>query len=233
MSVHDGLITLHLLLLTYWLGADLGVFYASRFVLRPELSVQTRTVVARIMHVLDVSPRICLVLFLPSGIALIAEHPLGRATFGGGVRQAALWLLSLAWLGLVLADYRLQGAGVGRLVRRVDLAVRYALVAVLLGAAAYTVLVPAPFGVSSNPDWLGLKVGAYALAIACGIAIRARLRPFGVAFAELSRSGSSPAVEAALAGSLRSAIPFVLVIWALVLAAAVLGVAQPGSTWSG
>ena len=225
-------ILLHVLLLTYWLGADLGVFYASRFVLRPDLSVQTRAVVLKIMGALDMSPRACLVLFLPSGITLMAESPYDTSLFGGW-KLAAAWLLSLGWLALVIADYRMAESRVSALIKRADLTIRYVLVAGLLAVSIYTVTAAEPFGVTTNPKWLGLKVGCYALAMACGIAIRLSLRPFPPAFALLLSSGSTLDVESALRSSLRRSIPFVLAIWALVVTAAALGVFKPGAHLGG
>jgi hypothetical protein len=42
-------------------------------------------------------------------------------------------------------------------------------------------------------------------------------------------SGSTPEVEAAIGGSMRSAVPWVYSIWVLVLVAAFLGVVKPGA----
>ncbi|GGM45834.1 hypothetical protein ACFFX1_22165 [Dactylosporangium sucinum] len=230
MTLHSALVLLHLMLLTYWLGADLGVFYSSRFVLRPDLSVQARTIALRIMSWLDMSPKICLVLFLPSGVSLIASHPLGKDFAGWPV--AAVWVASLVWLGLLLADHWLHGNALGALVRRLDLVARCIVIVVMLGAAAYTFVNPAPFGADSDPRWLGAKVGLYAIAVACGVGIRMMLLPFGPAFGRIASGGSDPEAEATLARSMRRSIPFVLVIWACVFGAALLGVFKPGSTWT-
>lgn len=229
MTLHDVLVLVHLLLFVYWLGADLGVFYASRFVLRSDLTMQARSVVLRIMDWLDMSPRICLVLFLPSGVSLMANHPLGRDVFAGWP-VALVWILSLVWLGLVIADHKLRGQALGTLVRRVDLLVRIVVVVALLAVAAYAFVAPKPFGADSNPRWLAAKVGLYAIAIACGVAIRITLRPFGPAFARL-RAGGGSEDEAVLTRSMRHSIPFVLAIWVCVALAAALGVAKPGSAW--
>lgn len=52
-----------------------------------------------------------------------------------------------------------------------------------------------PFGLTTNSRWLAVKIGCYALAIACGVAIRLQLRSFAPAFSQLTASGSTPEVE--------------------------------------
>ena len=222
-------IILHLVLFCYWLGADLGVFYASRFVIRPDLSVQARGTVLKVMDFVDMSPRIAMALFLPSGVSLMAASDFGRAIFGGWPLVLA-WVGGLCWLALVLLDHKRPAGSLGRLIHRTDLGVRFALVAGLLGVSIYTAVVDKPFGVSTNPTWLAGKVGAYALCIACGLGIRLRFAPFSPAWAALLRDGSSPEVEARIRSSVRGTLPYVYAIWALVLVAAILGVAKPGST---
>jgi putative copper export protein len=227
--MHDLAIVLHLILFAYWLGGDLGVFYASRFVTRPDLSAEARGVATRVMDVVDMSPRICLVLILPSGVTLMAASDYGRDIFGGWP-LVAVWVAALAWLALVIADHRRRPDRLGALVHRTDLVIRFVLVLGLCGTAVYAFAAARPFGVTTNPDWLAGKVAAYALCIACGLAIRIRVAPFGPAWTELVRTGSSPEVEARIRSSVRGTLPFVYAIWTLVVVAAVLGVVQPGST---
>ena len=226
--MYDLALLLHVLLLTYWLGADLGVFYSSRYVLKPELGNEARATALRIMSWLDVSPRLCLVLFLPSGVTLMALDDYGRDIFQGWP-LGAVWLASAVWFGLVLADHVMHGSPLQATVKRLDLLARFAVVTGLLGAAAYTVVVDEPFGVQTNPKWLGYKVGLYALAIASGIGIRFRLRPFGPAFAALMSSGSTPEVERDLRRSIVGSQPYVAAIWVCVVGAALLGLAKPGA----
>jgi hypothetical protein len=228
MTAHDLAIILHLLLFVYWLGADMGVFYASRFVTNPGLSTEARGVALKIVDFVDMAPRVCLVLILPSGVTLMATSSYGRDVFAGWP-VVAIWVAGLAWLALVLVDH-VRSDRLGRLVHRVDLVVRVGLVGGLLGVAGYTLAVDRPFGVTTHPAWLAGKVGAYALCIACGVAIRLRLTGFGPAWAQLLRNGSDQAVEDTLRRSLRGTLPFVYAIWGLVVVAAVLGVVQPGST---
>ncbi|WP_223838762.1 hypothetical protein [Saccharopolyspora pogona] len=222
-------IVLHLVLFAYWLGGDLGVFYASRFVIRPDLSPEARGVAVKVMEVVDMSPRICLVLFLPSGVTLMATSQYGRDIFGGWP-LAVVWVAGLCWLALVIADHRRRPGRTGTLVHRADLVVRAGLVVGLLGVAVYTALAAQPFGVPTTQVWLAWKVAAYAACIACGLAIRIRLAPFGPAWAALVRDGSSPDVERRIRASVRGVLPFVYAIWVLVFVAAFLGVLKPGST---
>lgn len=225
---YDAALLLHLLLLTYWLGADLGVFYSSRYVLRADLPPASRAVALRIMAWLDVTPRLCLVLFLPSGVTLMALDDYGRDTFSGWP-LVVVWVAGLGWLGLVLADHLMHDSPLHGLVRRLDLWVRFGVVAVLLAASSYALVAAAPFGAETNPKWLGAKVALYAIAIACGIAIRFRLRPFAPAFGQLMASGSTPDVERRVRGAIVGSQPYVATIWICVLGSAVLGVVKPGA----
>jgi hypothetical protein len=183
------------------------------------------------MDFVDMAPRICLVLILPSGVTLMAASEYGRDIFGGWP-LVAIWVAGLSWLGLVIADHHRRPDRLGVLVHRTDLVVRLVLVVGLLAVAGYAAVAARPFGVTTNPIWLAGKVAAYAVCIACGVAIRLRLAPFGPAWAALVAGGSSPDVERRLRKSVRGTLPFVYVIWALVVVAAVLGVVKPGSTVS-
>ena len=91
---------MHLLLLVYWLGADLGTFYASRFVANPALSPAARATAARIMLGIDIAPRLCMPLVLGSGVHLAALV---------GVLAPAMvvpaWGLALAWLAIKLLGF--------------------------------------------------------------------------------------------------------------------------------
>ncbi|MGW0808644.1 hypothetical protein [Nonomuraea sp. NPDC002799] len=229
---HGWWIVLHLVLFVFWLGGDLGVFYSSRYVLNPALSPQARATALGIMSGLDLGPKICLVLFLPSGVTLMALEPHGAELFG--VRLFPLWsvllvwVFALGWLALTVADHRTHGRF--PLVRRADWAIRLALIATIAGFAAYTLLADRPFGVTTDPRWLGGKLALYTLAIAAGLGIRLKLRPFGPAFGALSASGSTPELERTLRGSVDGCLPYVWTIWGSVLAAAVLGVLKPGAT---
>ncbi len=231
LNGYSAALFLHILLFVYWLGGDLGVFYSSRYILKRELSPETRAVAAKIMHGIDLAPRVCLVLFVPSGVTLMYYGPLGDLFFAPGWVLIPMWIGFLGWLAVAVLDYYRGGdTPQGRRLQVADLSVRYTLVVALLAVSAYTIFASEPFGVDTNPKWLGAKVAAYALCILMGVLIRRELRPFGPAFGALMTTGSTPEVERAIVGSIRRCEPYVFAIWALVVIAAVLGVVKPGST---
>jgi hypothetical protein len=224
-------IVLHVFLLVYWLGGDLGTFYSSRYVVKPELSVEARQTALKIMSFCDVFPRICLVLFLPSGLTLLGLHPLGEAYFGGW-RLLIIWALGGAWLWMVVTEYFSHGATSTKLtwIRRLDLWIRYAVVAGTISLGLATLITGGErWGVESNPRWLGAKVALYGTAVLAGVMIRRSLKPFGPAWVALVTTGSTPEVEADLHGSIHRSEIWVHVIWVAVIGAAILGVAKPGA----
>lgn len=209
---------LHLLMFVYWLGGDLGAFYAASLVTDRSLSADARLAAAKILNEVDMAPSTCLVLALPTGALLASSRgwwPLG---------MGAAWMIllaSLVWLALVWRQHRLQGSD--RWLRRIDLSIRWVLLLLLpaVGVAAITGVLPLPL-------FIALKLLILAGTIALGLGVRGVLGPYIVAFGELKKNGASPAVDEGLDWSLSRAKPMVLAIWALLLVAAILGITHVG-----
>lgn len=222
MPLDLGLLALvHVLLLVYWLGGDLGVFYSAGFLIKPELSVATRLTVMKILHFLDQAPRICLVLVMPVGTTLGLR---------GGYLQFdpmllwPIWIFSAAWLWMVLTLATRARTPLGQRVAKIDLVVRFVVIVALLAASLTSF---AGAGPATGSNWLAAKLLIYALLIANGLAIRVAFRPFGPAFGALVQNGSSPEVEATLARAVHRVRPVVLTLWFLLLVEAYLGLAKP------
>lgn len=230
LSMFTVAIVLHILLFVYWLGGDLGVYYSSRFILKPDLQPETRAVAAKIMLGCDMAPRFSLILFGASGVTLMYYGPLGDKFFLTGWMLALVWIGTLTWVFLSLQEARTGGQKSHGFYHRSDLVIRYIVSAALIGFGLYAIVVSEPFGVDTNPKWLGLKVLFYGLCIFCGIMIRRALKEFGPSFGALMATGSTPEVEKGIVGSIRGSEPWVYAIWFLVFAAAALGVIKPGQT---
>jgi hypothetical protein len=107
---------LHLLCWVYWLGGDLGTFYASRFVADPSLSPAARATAAKIMMGADIAPRLCLPLTLVTGLHLAS---LSGALAISDILLWALWCVCAVWLRAVWVIH--HGHGAARLKRIIQL----------------------------------------------------------------------------------------------------------------
>lgn len=207
---------LHLLCFVYWLGGDLGTFYASGFVRRRELPPAARVMAATIMNGTDVAPRLCMPLTLASGVHL--------AVAAGWVALpatavATVWAACAAWLALVLVLQRGVDASWQALLVRLDFGGR-----IVVAGGAGALAVAGLLGLWLQPlPWLALKLGCFAATVFCGLMIRVHVRPFGPAFARLVRQGADEAGDVAIAQALGRARPWVVGIWGLLLLAAYTG----------
>lgn len=210
----------HLLLFVYWLGADIGVFYAARFVRDPTQSLEARKMAVRIMGWIDQIPRYCLVLMLPVGYTLARQLGLVELP---PIGMVILWVIGFAWLWMVWAIHHYQGTPRAERLRSIDLVWRVILVAGLLWDAMQGLRGTGHILV----DWLSIKFALFALLIACGIMIRVFGKPIGPALRQVLATGSTPELEADIARGFSRTRPFVLGIWGLLLCAAAVGILKP------
>ncbi|MEO0981060.1 MAG: hypothetical protein AAFX03_00240 [Pseudomonadota bacterium] len=207
---------LHVLVFVYWLGGDLGAFYSSRFLIADGVSADRRLLAAKVVGDVDMAPRSALILAFPTGFLLAISKGWLDVSMAWG--WAAL-LAGLAWLAVAWRIHIAHGqAGA---MRTVDLAIRWIALAALAGAGFAGLA-----GIYEAPAFISLKLLLLAAAIAMGLAIRRVLAPLGPALAGLN--GDAPAsAEARLKTTLQRVRPLVTVIWAILLAAAFLGLWTP------
>ena len=202
----------HILVFAYWIGADLGVFYVSSFVVDPRRTPQERSLALRVLAALGMGPTSAAILALPTGWTLAAGQGWWAAP---RPVLLAVWSASLAWLVLAwFIHLRRAAPGVG--LRALDLAIRG-----LVAAALLSVGVAALAGALSMPLFVGLKVLILSACIAIGLLVRWALAPL---------FGLSPTPEALTAtkSALLWVRPAVLLLWGLLLAAAFIGILKPG-----
>ena len=90
---------LHILSLVFWLGTDIGVFVLGKFAQNPVYAVEQRLLLLKVALILDMFPRVFMVLSLPTGFHL--------ATILGAIQTspsltAVVWGFSAIWLVVVL-----------------------------------------------------------------------------------------------------------------------------------
>lgn len=206
----------HIVGFAYWLGADLGVFYSSYFVVNDKLSADVRSATAKILLTLDQVPRICMTLMLPLGVHLAWR--LGAIPIDGA-GLTAVWVVCLGWLGMVLFLHFGSAAGAKALVMRIDVGLR-----MLIAATLIIVGIVGLSGMSAEmPYWVSWKLLIFGGLVGCGLIIRMRLRGFGPAFANVAKGQGSAADNATIRQSLGGTRPFVIAIWIGLLASAALG----------
>lgn len=207
---------LHLLVFAYWLGGDIGVFYASTLLTDSARAPAGRLAAGKILADLDLAPRFCLLLALPTGL-LLADQT-------GWLTMSPLWIglvfvLALAWFCAVLRLHLRHGP---ESLRRLDFGLRIVFLFLLGGAAI------AGFSdVLAIPLFLSLKLSLLAFCVLMGLFVRIALKPFAPAYLQLATSGPSEEADAVIRRSLSRARPAVVMIWIALVAAALLGVARP------
>ncbi|MGC6329195.1 hypothetical protein [Rhizorhabdus sp. FW153] len=209
---------LHLLIPIYWLGGDLGAFYGSRFMVDPARSVPERMMALKILNNIDMAPRTTLILALPTGFGLaVAKGWIDAPAFAA----VGVWVLGLAWLTLAWMVHLKHGpAGAGY--KRVDMGVRYVVLAGLIGSA-----IAGLTGAVTLPLFISLKLLALAVCIAIGLLVRRQLVPLFPAIIALREHGPTPEGDRTIAGVIAITQPTVIMLWIVVLIACLLGIATP------
>ena len=103
---HTIWVFLHVMLLVYWLGGDLGVFLLAKAAKRPDLSFAERAFALQMAVRIDLIPRLCFTLMFPVGLQLTSSG--GFAVIPNWALVLA-WFASAAWIVLLLAVGRAEG----------------------------------------------------------------------------------------------------------------------------
>jgi hypothetical protein len=215
----------HILLFVYWLGADLGVFLAARYVARADLPLAERLRFLDLLLKIDMGPRTALILMVPVGATLALK--LGVADFLAGWLPLA-WLASMAWLALAwLVALRPQHTSAA-IWTSIDRAVRVAVATGFVAVGATSLLTGAPV----FAPWLAVKLLLFGGVVTLGLLLRGVLRDWAAGFGSLRHAADGDSVAAAaanarIAAAQARATPYAMLLWLLVAAIAFLGVAKP------
>jgi hypothetical protein len=210
---------LHLLLFVYWLGGDAGVYYSSSFVVDPTRSRDARLMAAKIFVDLDMLPRYCMALMLTSGGVLAETMGIGHPPW----EMAAIVLLGPVWLALVVLVHARSGTDAGRRLARVDVVFRWLVIGSLVASVVHSHWIDR----LDRLEWLSAKLLIFALLIFSGLMIRRHLPAYAAGFRTLATTGPTAESDALMKQGLTRSRPWVLAIWAGVVASALLGILKP------
>jgi hypothetical protein len=218
------LLLLHTLLLVYWLGLDLGIFYLGACLGRRELPAFTRTTLCQILITLDMVPRFCLVLMLPVGTQLALTG--GYTTLPDSYAWrwpiiGFVWLFSLAWVALIARGFRDPDSFE---IPRADRVLRLIAIAALVIATGSSALGFGP--VDKGAGWLMTKLLIYAAIVGADMMIHSAFRPLRMAFSAMGKGAIPVETETTIRTALSDAKPWVLASWAGLVIEAWLGLAK-------
>jgi hypothetical protein len=215
-----ALLLAHVLVVGYWLGAELVINSTYRYVaFSAGMPFAERD---RLMdHVMDVDQHVRYALVLQAGIgtalaALLGYFPGGSATAWAAAAGAT------AWLVLVEATHRARRRPIGARLAATDRAVRWLAIAALGGLAGAAALGSAPF-----PRWFGWKLVLLAGVVASGLGIRHALARFFAAWGTLARDGSTPGTERSVRAACLRATGVLGLLWLCIAGVAGLSLLKP------
>jgi hypothetical protein len=214
------LLFVHILALVFWLGTDIGVFVLGKFAQNPDYAVDQRHILLKVAMILDMFPRVFMVLTLPTGFQLAVA--LG-AIPPDVTLIAAVWAFAAVWLAVVLVGLLGQETPIGQTAKKLEKLVHLALLVALAWAGLASLLTGAPIAL----PWVAAKVLLYAMILVIMQFLEKAFLPAVIGFVSLESEGSTAELERQIRGAMDRTYLWVLAIYAIVLASAFLGVAKP------
>jgi len=208
---------LHILVFVYWLGGDLGAFYASHLLTDENKNTDVRMAAAKMVSDIDLAPKTALILSAPTGLFLAQATGwlnLPAGVFFGIFTTTVIWIFAL-WKNHFISPKN-------ALLAQIDMIIRYCSLAALL-VAAITILT----GYTNAPVFIGAKFLVLAGAMVTGFLVRRTLKNFSPAIANLAAGKASMQDNQTIQLALSKTRPLVMLIWVFILCAAILGVAKP------
>ena len=220
ISFHSLMAFFHVFLFVYAIGGDVAVHYIGKYLTRSDLSIEERLRVRNMRFIVDMSARSSLVLLLAIGFTLAKLY--GSPITG--VWLAAVWVADLTWLWLVWLVHFNKVTPRGLILQRIDIGIRYALIAAMGGFGFYCLITGGPI----QHDWLSIKIILFAAILSTGVWIRKIASRWPLAF-ELVQAGGDYAVKGEhMIKEIQSrANKAALLIWILVVLMAFFGEVKP------
>lgn len=217
---YELLVVAHIVVIGYWLGTDLAVYYISGAIVDPDKPTPVRLFAAKVMLLLDMVPRTALIVTLLTGLSLAGARWLPPTL----IAAWWLWPLMLGWLALTWAVFRLEHAALGHTLALIDFAFR---IVVILACFGLSSVLFAGLGSFAVLPWLAGKLTIMGLIIALGLIIRVQLKPFGPLFTQIAQGQADAATEARLQRLIAQVKIPVWIIWISLVVAAGLGRIKP------
>ena len=220
MDAYSLWVFAHVMLLVYWLGADLGVLLLALGAKNPNYSFEQRAVMLEYSMKIDFTPRLASAVMFPVGLHMSASLGLVDVSQTAFV---SVWIAAIVWMGVIVGQVALEGRPIADLLRKINLGWQAILFFVLMGIGILSWTNGVPF----DTQWLALKIILFAIIFAMSILIDVLFAPVGPGFMKLAQYGSTPDIEREISHGINGAIVPVLIIYFLLAVIAFIGIAKP------
>jgi uncharacterized membrane protein len=210
----------HIMLLVFWLGADVGVFTAALMARNAKRSFEARMALIRLATIVDFFPRVCFSVMLPVGLHLtkaLSLYPISTQLLLIG------WGLSLYWIVSMVVIARKQGTKLALYLGRLTM-VSHAIMGLIFVVIGINSLVT---GAPLEETWFALKLLLFGLVFWAAIAIDVCFHPFLAPFMEIGQSGSTPEREEAVSRAINNTLVAVFTLYVILAAIAFVGKVKP------
>ena len=214
------LVTLHVVLFAYWLGGDYGVFICSRYIARPNLSLEERQRFLEALLAIDILPRTAIVLLPFVGLQMAF---LRGSAFISVPALIACWVIAVSWLIVVWMAYKTRFNPKGVIWQKIDVSWRMVLIIALIAFGISTLFNNWPI----KESWIGLKLIIYALLLILGLYLRLTIADWKKGFISLRQGITGPDIDALFINARRRAKYAAFAFWLLVATMGWIGISQP------
>ncbi|MFT4655382.1 MAG: hypothetical protein ACI82S_003044 [Patiriisocius sp.] len=211
------LLFLHILSFVFWLGTDVGVFILGKFAQNKEYGTQSRLLLLKVAMILDMFPRVALVISIFTGYQLAVNY---EVLIVPGLMTPIVWLFSGIWLAVVVGGLALQNISAGAIAKKIE----KICLCIALAALVYLVIEFFITGEMIQTIWLCGKVMLFAAIILAMFLLEPAFIPAVIAFQRLETEGSSIEIESIIKSSMDKTYIWVIAIYVAVVISAILGV---------
>ena len=218
--VYPTLVWFHVLLLVFWLGADLGVFILGQHFRKREVyTVPERLILLKLLVITDMGPRTAWALMVPSSLILLKLGPWWPTM--PAWMLAAGFVLGAVWLWLVWDAHHHDQTPRAARARALENPLKYLLTGFFLTLGTVSLLNGSPL-----QPFLAWKALLFGLVFVAAILIDVAFRPVGKQLMALIADGSSDETELPLRQTMDRTRIWVLLVYLLLLATSWLGVTK-------
>jgi hypothetical protein len=219
MDMHEFWRWIHILLLTFWLGTDVGVFICGAWIRRAGLTDGERVLLLKVSSLIDLWPRVSAALMLPAGVMLARAW----GTQVDATWVVLAWAVAIAWLALTVAGMKLFGTPGGQTVQKITAVFLVVVAGVCFWAGGAWLAANA----GQPTAWVGTKLLLYGAVCLLAIGIEKAFGPVIAGFGMLADPARRAEADGLIDRGMVRTLGVVGTLYVVLIVASWIGVAKP------